>query len=160
MRNLSTLGLKLIGTLAIYWAASALGQLLVGIPLLASEWASLEKTAHQRVLREFGIASGIAECVIASAFAAILLSRTEWIVSKFRMPDGPDSLPVLAPAEVLRVCLIVVGSVALITAIPDISVGLVQSLWVEFPEACFGLEGVENEEWRADISTSRTMFRC
>ena len=34
------------------------------------------------------------------------------------------------------------------------------SLWVQYPEACFGLVGWDGEGWRAATSTRRTMFRC
>ena len=34
------------------------------------------------------------------------------------------------------------------------------SLWVQYPEACFGFAGVENEGWKVNISTSSTMCLC
>jgi beta-galactosidase len=34
------------------------------------------------------------------------------------------------------------------------------SLWVQYPEACFGFVGGENEGWKVTTSTSRTMFPC
>ena len=32
------------------------------------------------------------------------------------------------------------------------------SHWVEYPEACFGLDGWEGEEWRVDTFISGTMY--
>ena len=46
------------------------------------------------------------------------------------------------------------------TRVFEASKKTVYSLWVQYPEACFGLVGWDGEGWRAATSTRRTMFRC
>jgi hypothetical protein len=124
MRNLSRLGLKLLGILLVYWTLSDLCRALADIPLLFIQWSPADKPALMRALRREGLAADIFECIASGAFAAFVLARTEWIISKLRLPEEIDSVSIMAPEEVLRVCLIVVGSVAVIKGIPGFAEGL------------------------------------
>ena len=143
MRNLSRLGLKLLGIFLVYWALSDLCRALADIPLLFIQWSPADKPALMRALRREGLAADIFECIASGAFAAFVLARTEWIISKFRLPEEIDSVPIMAPGEVLRVCLIVVGSVAVIKGIPGLAEGLTYA---------FALRGVRWQDALPDKS--------
>jgi hypothetical protein len=125
MRNLSRLGLKLLGILLLYWALSDLCRVLADIPLLFIQWSPADKAALMRALRREGLASGILEFIVSGTIAAILLSRTEWIISRLKLPEEPEAASMMAPGEALRICLIVVGSVAVIKGVPGLVEGLV-----------------------------------
>lgn len=100
MRNFSRLASKLLGILLLYWALFHLCQVLAEIPLLFIKWSPAEKAALMRALRREGLVSGILKCIMSGAFAAILLSRTEWIISRLKLPEEPDVASMMAPGEV------------------------------------------------------------
>jgi len=120
MRDFSRLGLKLLGILLVYWALSALCRALSEIPLLFIQWTPADKAALMNALRREGLVSEIVQCVISGAFAAIVLGRTDWIILKFKLPEEPEIPSIMPPGELLRVCLIVVGFVAMIYGFPGL----------------------------------------
>jgi len=124
MRNLARIGLKLLGILLVYWAVSDLCRALSEIPLLFIQWSPVEKAAVMGALRREGFASDIVQFIVSGALAALLLGRTEWIMSKLRLAEEDEAASMIAPAEALRVCLILVGSVAVIMGIPGIAEGM------------------------------------
>lgn len=123
MRNFSRLGLKLLGILFLYWAISDLCLALAELSFLFSQWMPAEKANLMRALHREVFASTL-RCIALGILAAMLLSRTEWIISRLKLPEEGVVASTMAPEELLRVCLIVVGSVAVINGIPGLAVGL------------------------------------
>jgi len=123
----------------LYWTLLDLCQLLTDIPLLFIQLSPADKSALMSALRREGLASEIVKCIVSGAFAAILLLRTERILSRLKLPEESDVASIITHGEALRVCLIVVGSVAVINGVPGLVEGLVWIIWghhdLELPSA-------------------------
>ena len=123
MRNISKLGLKLLGILLVYWSLAALCRALSDIPLLYIQWTPADKAALMSALHREGLNSEIIHCIFSGAFAGILLGRTDWIITKLRLPEEPELASTMPPLDFLRVCLIVVGSVAIVYGVQGFPCG-------------------------------------
>jgi hypothetical protein len=113
VRNLAIVGLKLLGILGVYWGINNLAQVLLfaflaisgAAPHFGSAWA----------IWGFSIPASLT----SAAFAIVLLARTDWVVSKLKFPEAPPSSG-MEPSQVLRVGFILVGTFALLEALPGI----------------------------------------
>jgi hypothetical protein len=112
MRNLMTVGLKLLGILSVYWAIFETVQFVLfllnaahGGPFQFGEW--------------WGILFSLLMSAIRVFFAVVLLTRTNWIIERLNLPMESPSPPVMEPAQLLRVGLVVLGAYAVIEAFPE-----------------------------------------
>jgi len=108
MRNLAIVGLKLLGILGIYWAATQITYIFQ--LFISSSWNEANRMS-------FG--AWLLSCVITAAFAFALLARTDWIIAKLKFPEDPPSSG-MEPSQLLRVGFVVLGAYCVIEALPEI----------------------------------------
>ena len=118
MRELTTLGLKLLGILGLYWAATIMPQIGMALSMLVGN------SAHGYSASWY-LASLVAWFVISLLFAILLLSRTGWIVSKLRVPSDSIQAHFPSPSHLLRAGLVLIGVFAILESVPD----LIQALY-------------------------------
>jgi hypothetical protein len=108
IRNLATVGLKLLGILGIYWAITGISQSIF-------LFTSIGAKPHVWISEVLWLITSL----ITTAFAVALLARTDWIVAKLKFPEDPPSSG-MDPSQLLRVGFVVLGAFTVIDALPEI----------------------------------------
>jgi hypothetical protein len=112
MRNAMTVGLKLLGVLSIYWAASDTGQVVAMTTRLYSQNGGFPMGLPLAALILLVVG-------VPVVFALVLLNRTDWIVDRLKISAEPSPVSGMEPSHLLRVGLVILGAFSLIEAIPD-----------------------------------------
>lgn len=118
MRNLAIVGLKLMGVLGIYWGITLMAQITFVI-ISAFSVANLHNTAARTSVAFWSMSPIICTTIMTFIFALTLLTRTDWIVEKFRFPEDPPASG-MEPSQLLRVGFVLIGAYVVLGAIGDL----------------------------------------
>jgi len=140
------IALKLLGILAIYWAAFDIVQIVVAATFVfhgaphVDTWAAL--------------AAWLVTCGISVAFAVILLSRTDWIIARLNLPTEAAPVAFMEPSQLLRVGLVAIGVFTVIQALPEIG----RSIYLLGVNASSRNVAIQLQHWKLYFRGSQVPF--